>query len=321
MTFVETGLVVLPVFVLIGVGWLAGRTGALKDSVGEGLGDFVFLIAIPVLMFRTIATSQLPEASPWPLWAAYFGGVLVAWPLGTAIAVTFFGRSRAEGVIAGAAASFSNTIMVGIPLVYAARGEAGVVPLLLIISVHLPVMMSVGTILVERAARLDREGAEPLRVAAVGRRILVNLAGNPLIVALALGALWRLSGLPLAGPPRQIVDQLAAAGLPCALFSLGMGLKRYGIFGEARLAILLSVVKLVLMPAIVLALGRWLFDLPPVWVAVLTITAGCPAGVNAYLFSVRFGVGHATASNSIGISTLAAVFTMTAWLDVLARLG
>jgi malonate transporter len=321
MTFAEIGVIVLPVFGLIGLGFLASRFGLVGDRVGDGLGDFVNVIGIPLLIFRTVGTAHFPDQSPWPLWFAYFGGVIVAWALGTLIATRVFGRSRTEGVIAGACASFSNTVMVGVPLIVSAYGEAGALPLFMLISVHLPVMMVVGTLMTERAARLDRGAAEPFHLGRVLMRILRNLVTNALVIALAAGALWRMTGLPLTGVPRTVIDQLASAAVPCALFALGIGLKRYGLFGEFRIAAALSVVKLLVMPAFVLVLAHFVFGLTPLWTAVLTVTAGCPSGVNAYLFAVRFDTAHGTASNSIGLSTALAGFTMVLLFNAVVQFG
>lgn len=310
MTLAEIGTIVLPVFALVGIGFAASRAGILGDRVGDGLGDFVNVIGIPVLIFRTVGTAAFPDQSPWPLWGAYFSGVIVAWTAGALIATRLFGRSRTEGVIAGVCASFSNTVMVGIPLVVSAYGEAGALPLFMLISVHLPVMMVVGTLMTERAVRLDRGVTEPFRIGRLAARIARNLVFNPIVLGLAAGAAWRFTGWPMTGGGRVVVDQLAAAAIPCALVSLGMGLKRYGLFGEFRLALALSAVKLLVMPALVLGLGHFVFGLPPLWTAVMAITAGCPAGINAYLFAIRFDVAHGTASNTIGLSTALAVFTM-----------
>lgn len=52
---------VLPIFVLILTGWLIVRLGYLKPAVGEALGDFVFRVAVPVLLFRTIAEADFKE--------------------------------------------------------------------------------------------------------------------------------------------------------------------------------------------------------------------------------------------------------------------
>jgi predicted permease len=307
-------LIVLPVFGLIGLGYLAGRTGLLSQTVGDGLGEFVATIGIPMLIFRTLSTAHLPDLSPWPLWGTYFGGAIIAWALGSVIATRLFGRSRAAGVIAGTSASFSNLAMVGIPLIVSAYGEAGAVPLFIIISVHLPTMMVAGTLMTERAVRVDAGSNEPLHVGRALKNIGRNLVFNPLVIGLVVGALWRFFDIPMGGPVKTVVDQLANAGLPTALVSLGMAMNRYGLVGEFRLSAVLAGLKLVLMPAAVWLLGRYVFGLTPEWTTISTIAAACPSGVNAYLFAQRFNVAHGLASNSIALTTLTCVFTTLVWL-------
>ena len=62
--------IVLPVFGLIALGFLAALTGLLSERAGEGLSEFVFTIGVPALVFRTLATATLPDAQPWGYWAA-----------------------------------------------------------------------------------------------------------------------------------------------------------------------------------------------------------------------------------------------------------
>ena len=71
----------------------------------------------------------------------------------------------------------------------------------------------------------------------------------------------------------------------------------------------------------VLVLAHFVFGLTPLWTAVLTVTAGCPSGVNAYLFAVRFDTAHGTASNSIGLSTALAGFTMVLLFTAVVQFG
>ncbi|MBP0573513.1 AEC family transporter, partial [Mycobacterium tuberculosis] len=137
---------------------------------------------------------------------------------------------------------------------------------------------------------------EPLHVGRTLRNIARNLVFNPLIWGLALGALWRVLQIPMVGPVKTIVDQVAAAGLPTALISLGMAMNRYGLVGELALSAVLGGLKLAVMPAAVWLLGTYVFGLTPAWATVATIAAACPSGVNAYLFAQRFNVAHGLAS-------------------------
>lgn len=311
--------VVLPIFLLIAFGFGAAISGLLRSEVGDALGQFVYVIAIPLLVFRTLATASFDGASPWWLWASYFSGVALIWATGTLLSRVIFKREARYGVIAGISAAFANTVLVGIPVVSAIFGEPGLVPLFVILSVHLPVLTIASSVLMERAAVADgTEDPRPLVQVVVS--ILRNLMVNPLVIGIAAGAVWRTLGLPLTGLPADVIGKIASAAIPVALFSLGMSLRRYGIRGNLAPALVVSALKVVVMPAIVFGLSRFVFHLPPMWVQVATLTAACPTGINAYLFATRFGTGHALSSNTITLTTGCAVLSIGIWMKVLGVL-
>ncbi|WP_417687583.1 AEC family transporter [Roseibium sp.] len=305
--------IVLPVFILIGIGYAAARSGLLSQTIGESLGEYVYLVAIPVLIFKTMAVVQLGDQNPWGLWAAYFTGVAVTWVLANLIIRKGFGREARAGVVGGISAGFANTVMVGLPLISSVYGDDGLVPLLIIVSVHLPVMTVVISVLMERAAALDGVSqAPPPREMLL--RIGRNLAVNPIVIAIVCAVAWRLAGWPIQGVLKDVLDRIAATALPVALLSLGMSMVLYGIRGNLLPGLCLSLLKLIVMPAIVYAVSAHVFQLPPLWVAVATVTAACPTGINAYIFANRYGTGHAMSANSISMTTLAAVISSGLWI-------
>ncbi|SUB03002.1 auxin efflux carrier [Pannonibacter phragmitetus] len=312
--------IVVPVFVLVGLGYLAARTGLLSQSVGEGLGQFVFVVAIPSLIFKTLATVSMDHGFPWALWAAYFSGVALTWAIATLIVRKIFARDSRAGVIAGVSAAFANTVMVGIPLVSSVLGPDGLLPLVLLISVHLPVMTIVIAVLMERAAAADGAGGSQ-SLPALLKKILASLMTNPIVIAILASLVWRVFSLPLTGIPADVINRLSSTALPVALFSLGMSMVLYGIRGNLGAGIILSVLKVLVMPAIVLVLCAYVFALPPVWTAAMTLTAASPTGVNVYIFATRYGTGHAMSANSITLTTAAAVVTCGLWVLALDMLG
>ncbi len=305
--------VVLPVFALIGIGYLSARSRLLDASIGDALGDFVFTIAIPVLIFRTLATSSLDDVSPWGFWFAYFSGVAVVWTLGTIVVRRLFKREARAGVIGGISAGFANTVLVGIPLVTALYGEDGLVPIFVLISIHLPLLTVVCALLMERAAVQDGTGSGR-SVAAILGTVVRNLIGNPIVIGILAAAAWRLAGLPVSGLLADVLSKIAAAAVPVALFSLGMSMVHYGVRGNLAPAVILSALKTLVMPAVVYVIAAKVVHLPPMWVGVATLTAACPTGVNAFLFANRYGTGHAISANSITFTTAAAVFTTALWM-------
>lgn len=316
-TLIQIAYIVLPVFGLMGLGLGAAWSRYLPESVGEALGDFVFMVALPLLLFRTLATAEVPDQSPWPLWISYFGGLAVAWIIADQMIRRVFGRDFKAGVIAGVSAGFSNAVLFGVPLVFTAFGEEGAVPLLLVVAVQLPVMMTVGTILIEQAERRDGNRSGPISLRSIAGSVAYNLIRNPLIIGVVAGLAWRFAALPYEGIPAVIVDRLSAAALPCALFALGMSLRKYGIRGHVLPGALIAGLKLMVMPAVVWLLAAHVFSLPPLWTTVVTVVSACPTGVNAWLIANRFRTGHAIAANTISISAAASLLTMSFWLAVL----
>lgn len=306
---------VLPIFVLILTGWLVVRLGYLKPAVGDALGDFVFRIAVPVLLFRTIAEADFREGSPWPLWVAYFSGVAVTWTVGHLAATFAFGRDARVGVLAGVSSAFANTVFIGLPLVSRVVGEEGLVALSILLSVHLPVMMIAGTVLMERADRKTsgKPGQSPLKLLAGVAR---NLVRNPLVIGLAFGALFHLLDQPLGGPAKAVVDQLAGTAAPAALVSIGMALDKYGLAGNTGLAAVTSVLKLLVLPGVVFGACH-LLGLNDSWTAALVLTSSVPTGVNAWLIANHFNVGHALASSTITLTTALGVISVSAWAYLL----
>ena len=115
----------------------------------------------------------------------------------------------------------------------------------------------------------------------------------------------------------RFVDALAGIAGPLALFAMGLGLRRFGISGNVRLALVLSVLKLFLMPAAALAMA-WLLGLPPLSAKVAVPPPRFRAGINSYLIAVQFGTGQALASNQMTIATAFAVVTTAFWLSIAA---
>lgn len=307
----DVALNVLPVFALILLGWGLVRSGYLRQELGEGLGEFVFRVAVPVLLFRTIAEADFAGEAPWRIWVAYFGGVAITWTAAHLVATLGFRRDRRIGVLAGVSAAFANTVFIGLPLVSRVVGENGLVAISVLLSVHLPTMMIAGTVLMERAERKDGS-RQPQSLAVLLMGIFRSLMRNPLVIGLAAGALFHAGGVPLVGPVKVMVDQIAAMAAPAALVSIGMALDRYKVGGNAGIALAMTGLKLLLLPGCVYVACR-LLGLTPEWTAAMVLTSSVPTGINAWLLANHFGVGHALASSTITMSTALGVLTVSFW--------
>ncbi|MGV1952090.1 AEC family transporter [Agrobacterium vitis] len=307
----EITLNVLPIFLLIFSGWALVRCRFLNVDIGDALSEFVFKVAVPVLLLHTITQADFQGASPFRLWIAYFAGVGVTWTIGHLVATRVFGRDQRIGVLAGVSSAFANNVFIGLPLVSRMLGNDGIVALSILLAVHLPLMMVIGTVLMEHAER--RESGVQLRgMLAVLRQVGRNLVTNPLVIGLAIGLAVHVIGLPIPATIETVLSQISAMAGPAALISLGMALTKYRVTGNVGIASVTSALKLVLMPASVW-MACHLLHLPHEWTMALVLTSSVPTGVNAWLIANRFGVGHALAASTITITTALGVFSVTFW--------
>ncbi len=158
----------------------------------------------------------------------------------------------------------------------------------------------------------SRRDSEP---GSVLRSVAENLVGNPIIIGLAAGVAWRISGIPLSGLPADLVNRLADVAGTLALFSMGMSLKNYGIRGNVAAGLVLTSLKLIAMPALALLFARFV-GLPPIATKVAVIAAACPTGVTPFLVAGRFRTGEGLASTTITVSTALAVLSVALWLKI-----
>jgi predicted permease len=302
-------LIVLPVFGFIALGYVSVAVRLIPAPAADGIAAFVFTLALPLLLFRALGTLALPEVSPWAFWAAYFAGVFLSLALGILVTRRVFGRDARAGLIGGVSAAYSNVVMVGVPVVQQAYGEPGLVMMLVLVAIHLPIMMAVSITLVE-IIRV-REAGGHFRFGATVRNIAREMIRNPLIVGILAGAAYRVTGLPLTGVPRTVIDGVSNTSVPLALICLGMTLHRYGIRGQVVPAVALGVLKLVLMPAVVYVVAVHVLGIPDLAAAVAVLGASCPTGANAFLIATRFDTGLALSASTITLTTLASIATLT----------
>ncbi|MEM9207374.1 MAG: AEC family transporter [Pseudomonadota bacterium] len=311
MAFADILTLILPVFGIVGVAYLARLTGLLSESVENGISDFVFRIAIPCLLFRTMITAEFGDVSPWAYWAAYFMPIVVTWSAAMFIVMIPLGRDKPTGIVAGFSACQSNTVLIGIPLILSVYGDAGTAPIATLIAIHLPIMMLVAAVLMEISRGSGANWGETLKKVAKG------VALNPIIIGILAGLVWRLMNLPAEGLFRPILDSFANIAGTCALFVLGLALRKYGVAGDLRASLSLTTLKIIIHPLLVYVLAVHVFDLPPAWTGAVILFAASPSGVNAYLVAKYYGTGLRISSSTIAISTFLSVISVSFWLTLI----
>ena len=128
--------IILPIFGILLIGYTTASFGWFDQTAVRGLTRYVFDFAVPMLLLRTLATTILPDEIPWDYLAAYYLGTLTVLFTGIFITWVFWKRTFSEKVINAFSGCFSNTVLLGIPVILLAFGERATLPLFVIIGTH-----------------------------------------------------------------------------------------------------------------------------------------------------------------------------------------
>ncbi len=303
----------LPVVVLIAIGFLAGRRRWIGPEAVKGLSNLVFIVMAPALLFRSMSTVHVEQLDFRPV-ASYFVGVAIIF-FGT-LALRGFNRRAAVLALAN---TFSNTVMIGIPLIGLAYGEAALITLFTLISIHSLVLLTTATVVLELAVLREAAQAGEQVQRPVGRTVLLamrNAIIHPVPLPIIAGLLFARSGLELPVVIDKPLQLLANAFGPLALLLVGVTLAASAIGSHWRGALGLAAVKNLLHPAVVALVG-WLLGLSGVSLAVMVLAASLPIGANVFLFSQRYKVAEELITASVAVSAVLALLTLSVVLSLL----
>ena len=302
--------VILPVFLIIGFGYLAVWMRWFSEPALDGLLKFTQNFAIPCLLFSAIATLDLGANFDAPLLVAFYTGAIIGFVLGVGGARLLFGRTWPDAVAIGFACLFSNSVLLGLPISERAFGADALGPNFAIIAIHAPLCYFIGVTAME-IARSAGAG-----LIATVRRVIKAMFANALVIGIAAGLAVNLSGLPIPLIVEDALDLMVRAALPAALFGLGGVLVRYRPEGDLRAILYVCAVSLLVHPAIVWGMGRALeLDARAFQSAVLT--AAMAPGVNAYIFANMYGAARRVNASAVLIATALSMLTAWGWLSML----
>lgn len=304
--------VVIPVFAIIGLGYLAVRFRLYPSEGVRGLVAFVNNFATPCLLFQAMLTSDFGSAFNWSIIGPFYVGSLFSLTVGTIIAVRLFKNRPGEGVSSGFAAMFTNTVLIGIPIVQRAYGQEALPVVFSIIAFHAPMLITIGMLVMELVRRDGAPLHKALGVAAL------RIVQNPLLWGVALGLLGNFYGLELPEPGVAFLTMMSAAVLPAALFGLGGALNEYKLSENWAQALGMSIFKLIIHPTIAWVLMVPVLHVEPQIARYGVLLAAMPTGINAYVFATYYNRAVNVATNTVLISTVASIVTVSVWLYLLS---
>lgn len=303
--------VALPIFVLIGCGFFAGKVGVMNEESTAALNTFVWWFALPALFVLSLARVPIQQIINVPFLIVYGGAFLATFVISMVLAWLATGARLAQLSLHAIAAGFGNVGYMGIPLCITAFGPEGALPATLAAVFGATVMMALSVILVE----IDLQSGHGL-LATLGR-VLRAIFRNPLLIASALGIAISLMNVTLPAPLTGFLDLISKAAAPCALFAIGLFLVGKSVTtGAAEIGLAVSV-KMVLQPALAWVLAMFFLDMDGMWAKAAIILAALPTAANAFVLARNYNLFINRASGTILVSTLVSMPILAVLLVVL----
>ncbi len=311
-TLIDIFSVALPIFGFVIGGYILGKTPLLDETKAKGLTTYVFWFAIPLLLFRGGSKLGASGGDGFEVGVlvAYFAASAAVYILAFLANWGIFDGKGAEPPLAAMTSAYGNSVMMGIPLAEIFFGAPGLAVATGIIACSAPVYYGISTLLIE--ARLGR-GSSPIKLA---KETIFRILKTPVILAMASGIAFGLTGLEVHPIAQRFIDTGAAAAAPTALFALGATLASFKVAGDLAEAGTISLLKLALNPALTWLLAAFVLQLPLETIVIVTMMAALPCAVNPFLLASRYDAYSRRASAAIVLSTGMSIISIpvTVWL-------
>jgi hypothetical protein len=308
--------IVAPVFLVMGLGALCARLALFPVEAQKVFGVYVFFCAMPCYLFLAMAHMPRDQVFHGDFLAAFAVGMAGTAVIGAAVTRWLGHRGFGECVLGMMSACQTNSVYIGVPIIAMAYGAPGPV---IIISLFQVIVM---TILVLGCLELHQTGRGwSWRTCLSLPRIAL---GNPIVGASLLGMVFSWQDWTVPVLAERTGQLLGNAGIPTALFALGLSLGQRRPRLEAGCRTLIGVlvgVKGLVHPALTWLVGRHLFGMGEASLGTLTLIAAMPTALNTYIFAERYGIFVSESSQIILLSSLVSVVMISTLLEMFGVAG
>ncbi len=304
--------IILPVFLIVGAGYLAANRGIFKPEQADAVMKFAHTFAIPALLFSAVANLDLATVFKPQLMISFYAGNTFVFIVGALIARHVFKRPSGAAVAVGFSGMFANSVLLGFPIIERAFGPEALQPVYALVAIHAPYCYIVGITTMEVVRSNGQSLVNTLK------RIIKEIFTNSLTLGLMLGFAVNLSGISLPDFVWSPIEMMVNAAIPTALFALGGIMVRYRLADRLGETCMVLVLKLLVHPGIAYLLATQVFDLSIEFTRAAVMTGAMAPGVNVYVFASMYDRAKGTAANAVLLGTALSILSVSFWLLVLA---
>ncbi|MGO2127781.1 MAG: AEC family transporter [Pseudoalteromonas prydzensis] len=301
--------IIFPLIFIVVLGFSCCKLKFFQQQHIAGLSKFTFYISLPAFLLLNMSQIDLQQSISLSAFLSFYIPVLSIFALGILVDRFYLAKQKnyQQHSVFGLASSYSNMVLVGIPIIIASLGKEMIAIAFMIITFHSTLLFAL-TFLI---------GAKGSQHAFSWSNFAKSMVLNPIVLSIGCGLALNVLGIKLFTNLANSLELLATPAIACALFVLGANLAFYKIAANWQPALVASLLKIFLLPACVLLIGSYVFVLETQILTVLVLLSASPVGVNAYLIACQVGQHQVTLASAVVLSTVLSVISFTFWLAIL----
>ena len=299
---------ILPLFGLIVIGFAAARITRQPLEALGWLNTFIIYIALPALFFKLLAKTPVEQLASWEFIASNILVTYLIFILTFVLGIIGTRGNMAESTIQGLAGAYGNIGYMGPAIAILALGENAAIPVAIIFCFENIMHFALAPALI--AVSGNQKQSPGRLIADVARKIVFH----PFIIATAVGVSFAILEWPAPEPVQHLVDYLAQAAAPCALFAMGVTLALRPLKRVPLALGYIVPIKLIVHPAAMYFMLSYVGNFDPVWVFAAVLLASLPTATNVFVIAQQYGVWVERATASVLVTTVLSVLSVSALL-------
>jgi len=299
---------ILPLFGLIFLGYLAARITKQPAEAMGWLNTFIIYAALPALFFKLLSKTPVEKLASWDFVTANLSVTFTIFLIVYFISKIILRARMPEATIQGLAAAYGNIGYMGPALAILTFGEQAAVPVALIFCFENVMHFTIAPTMMALSGD-EKRGAGALLLD-IAKKVFLH----PFIIATIIGVAAAIFDIQ---PPKAVaglIDYLAQAAAPCALFAMGVSLALRPLKRVPIELVYIVPANLVIHPALMYVTLSWVGDFDPIWTYTAVLLAALPTATNVFVIAQQYGIWIERASASILVNTVLSVLTLAALL-------
>lgn len=300
---------VLPMFIMLFIGFAIRKLNILKESFLPQLNKLVFTLFFPFLMFNNIYGSDFGSVFNPKLLIFAVAAVAVVYMLSVGFTLIVEKSNYSRGAMIQAIYR-SNFVLMGMPIVENIFGEdkLGMTAVLITVIVPMYNILAVITLEIFRGNKINF------------LKILKGIATNPLIIGSLAGVLAVAFNLKLPQTINSVISDTAGAATPIALMVLGASVTFKSIKNCRKNLVICITARLVAVPALCLTAASLLGFQGVDFVSLIGLFCS-PCAVSSFTMSQQMGSDHELSGATVVFTSMTACFTMFLWIFFFKQLN